>query len=560
MNTEPAVRKQLQTLRRDPQAVWQIGLGTIPMCFDGITVNPTVACCVDRTHQTAGIPKDVDGDPDDHAAGFQAARVAFLGFALGDDSTEAQGFLPSRVEFDRVDLVQSFESFLDGLAVEVALVPTLDGWNQAMGQFVQIAEERTDALLSTPLSGGLIKPDPTPPLTARKAVKHADIVELAEAARAFFTAAPWQHFDGHDLIYFDAPKPPVGLTSAVVMGSGGEEFGLVFFDGPEDLRYLIRANKEGVTSAGMEAAMDRWAVHFEPADSLPPADLAYWKKHRLPASAPGIYPIPVWYGRLGDTKRPGAEQLRYLSAVLRALAGTDPPGDATSWSVPVPRQGKTSRFRMSRVRVEDASDSAHGANADDTRHVLDLRLNDITPSIWRRVSVPSWMTLGNLHDVLQILFDWNDGHLHEFAPPRRGPRRSCDAIYGPMDDDENFIGLGHALRDEDAYTLSEILAVAKERLVYTYDFGDNWEVMISVVSIDPDDHAEEADHPMLLDGQRAGPPDDCGGPGGYAMMLEALGDPDHSEHAGFAEWLGEGFDPELFDLRSLNRQLRRFFR
>ncbi|MGI8782647.1 MAG: IS1096 element passenger TnpR family protein [Acidobacteriota bacterium] len=34
------------------------------------------------------------------------------------------------------------------------------------------------------------------------------------------------------------------------------------------------------------------------------------------------------------------------------------------------------------------------------------------------------------------------------------------------------------------------------------------------------------------------PPEDCGGPWGYADFLEAIGNPEHERHEEFVEWVG----------------------
>lgn len=39
------------------------------------------------------------------------------------------------------------------------------------------------------------------------------------------------------------------------------------------------------------------------------------------------------------------------------------------------------------------------------------------------------------------------------------------------------------------------------------------------------------------------PPEDCGGPWGYAEKLEALGDPQHEYHEEALETLGDDHDP-----------------
>ena len=61
--------------------------------------------------------------------------------------------------------------------------------------------------------------------------------------------------------------------------------------------------------------------------------------------------------------------------------------------------------------------------------------------------------------------------------------------------------------------------------------------------IEPD---HKTKYPICLEGERACPPEDCGGICGYEYLLEALADPDHKEHQGMREWVGE-FDPDKFE-------------
>jgi hypothetical protein len=62
--------------------------------------------------------------------------------------------------------------------------------------------------------------------------------------------------------------------------------------------------------------------------------------------------------------------------------------------------------------------------------------------------------------------------------------------------------------------------------------------------------------PACLAGENACPPDDVGGPHGYALLLEILGDRSHEEHVDMARWIGGVFDPKGFDLNRLNREWR----
>ena len=45
-------------------------------------------------------------------------------------------------------------------------------------------------------------------------------------------------------------------------------------------------------------------------------------------------------------------------------------------------------------------------------HILLLQIN---PPIWRRLHVPSDISIATCTDLLQIAFDWSDFHLHRFV-------------------------------------------------------------------------------------------------------------------------------------------------
>jgi hypothetical protein len=55
-------------------------------------------------------------------------------------------------------------------------------------------------------------------------------------------------------------------------------------------------------------------------------------------------------------------------------------------------------------------------------------------------------------------------------------------------------------------------------------------------------------YPLCVAGQRACPPEDCGGPWAYPDFVEAISHPDHPSHEELLGWVGGEFDPERFDL------------
>lgn len=62
-------------------------------------------------------------------------------------------------------------------------------------------------------------------------------------------------------------------------------------------------------------------------------------------------------------------------------------------------------------------------------------------------------------------------------------------------------------------------------------------------------------YPICVAGERACPPEDCGGPPGYMDFLQRFNDPSDSEHDDLVRWVGGIFDPEGFDVNAVNRLL-----
>jgi hypothetical protein len=172
---------------------------------------------------------------------------------------------------------------------------------------------------------------------------------------------------------------------------------------------------------------------------------------------------------------------------------------------------------------------------------LRISLADHLPTIWRRLLVPGEIKLSKLHDILQAAMGWEDYHLHLF--------QIGDASYGRMDDDLDEDDI-----DEDSVVLSGLVQ-APMRFSYQYDFGDDWQHEVVVESIEPVPVILK--WAVCLDGQRACPPEDCGGAGGFQRFLEAVGHPDHDDHDELVEWFGRPFDPEGFSVAGANAALQR---
>ena len=167
----------------------------------------------------------------------------------------------------------------------------------------------------------------------------------------------------------------------------------------------------------------------------------------------------------------------------------------------------------------------------------------IEPPIWRRFTIPARKTLEELHDAIQVMFSWDDYHLRQFTIGRKK--------YGLPDPDELFeiIDL-----DDSQFELHQVIQKEEQKFKYVYDFGDNWEIDLKVEKILESSPREK--YAICLEGKRNAPPEDVGGAPGYEEFLQAISDPTNDMHDELLEWIGGEFDPEAFDLQTINELLK----
>ena len=172
---------------------------------------------------------------------------------------------------------------------------------------------------------------------------------------------------------------------------------------------------------------------------------------------------------------------------------------------------------------------------------LKVTLNDVEPKVVRRIEVPADIKLDRLHLTLQAALGWTNSHLFEIRARDVGwGQPSPDWPDGPLD--ARKAKLIDVLEDAGTKTLR-----------YLYDFGDGWEHSIKVERlIDPEPGVL---YPRLIEVSGRCPPEDCGGPWGYAELLEAIKDPTHERHAELTEWIGDDFDPDADEVEWLTTEV-----
>jgi hypothetical protein len=175
---------------------------------------------------------------------------------------------------------------------------------------------------------------------------------------------------------------------------------------------------------------------------------------------------------------------------------------------------------------------------------LKITLLGTMPPIWRRLLVPADFTLAQLHDVLQAAMGWHACHMHEFSAGRRH--------FGKPNPEDRLMGMP-PVENERMVRLSSLLGRVGAKVVYTYAMGDSWEhgiVLEKRLPVDPD-----RAYPVCTGGERACPPEDCGGIGGFYDLLDALGDPTHEQHDELLDWVGGDYDPDAFSIVEVNQML-----
>ncbi len=165
---------------------------------------------------------------------------------------------------------------------------------------------------------------------------------------------------------------------------------------------------------------------------------------------------------------------------------------------------------------------------------LKIGIKGAKPPIWRRVLVEDDMTYKSMHMIIQDIYDWYGGHLHEFITANRN---YTDLEFG------NDFG-----EDENKFTIGEDLREIGDKIAYVYDFGDDWEHEIKLEDILESD--EDAYYPKCVKGKGRGPLEDIGGIWAYNTIVEAYKKGNKETLDEF--YVDEDFDPMEFDLAKVN--------
>lgn len=164
----------------------------------------------------------------------------------------------------------------------------------------------------------------------------------------------------------------------------------------------------------------------------------------------------------------------------------------------------------------------------DELYQFKITLNGSTPPIWRRFVVNNDMTLFEFHEIIQHVMGWENYHFYSFQVGKQ-------MMVMPEMDLSSF---GEDAVFANELCLHDVLKRVGQKIIYTYDFGDDWQHDIvfekRLPAKDPDDF------PVCIEGEMPCPPEECGGMCDYYMQIES----------------GDLEDRGTFDLDEVNKNLR----
>lgn len=184
---------------------------------------------------------------------------------------------------------------------------------------------------------------------------------------------------------------------------------------------------------------------------------------------------------------------------------------------------------------------------DGKSYQFEITLAETDPQIWRRIEVPSSLTLANLHTVIQLAMGWQDFHLHKFQGGMK--------VFGPQLADDY---IDTKTLDESRYILSDLEKEFLQGVVYTYDFDDTWEHVVMLEKVNSKSEASLL--PRVLNGANACPPEDIGGATMYEEFIKYLsgaGDVELMKYFDNPDL--QSFDPSYFNLQLHDQLLQSWY-
>lgn len=208
-------------------------------------------------------------------------------------------------------------------------------------------------------------------------------------------------------------------------------------------------------------------------------------------------------------------------------------------------------------------------------------LNDYKPKIWRRFQVLNNITMARLGYIIMTMFEMQASHLFCFDIPVADNFRKCVGehitnkgnssdidlfetrpelakLHIELPNEDDFSDFDGRIMDAAETKVKNVLTEKSEIMVFSYDYGDGWEVKIVLEEVIIDTELPGKELPRVLDGEGYGIIEDCGGTGGLKEIEKAFKKKKGSQYKQYCEWLGtKELDLSVFDIDDMNFRLKK---
>lgn len=208
-------------------------------------------------------------------------------------------------------------------------------------------------------------------------------------------------------------------------------------------------------------------------------------------------------------------------------------------------------------------------------------LDDYQPKVWRRFQVLNNISVARLGYILMTMYEMQASHLYSFDVPVAENFRKCvgehlyNATNGKVIDifterpdlantrielpsEDDFGDYQGCTLDASETKIKNVLTKAGEVMTFSYDFGDGWEIKLTLEQIIEDKELPGKELPRVLEGAGYGIIEDCGGVGGLEELAKAFKKKKGSQYKQYSEWLGvEDLDLVSFDISDMNFRLKK---
>jgi hypothetical protein len=172
---------------------------------------------------------------------------------------------------------------------------------------------------------------------------------------------------------------------------------------------------------------------------------------------------------------------------------------------------------------------------------------------WRRIMTPADITFRQLHEILQAVFDWKSQHIYDFKVFDQTDKLVLRVISENEEVYESSADYRILYDTEVSFT---DFAQKDFRIIYCYDYGDNWEHEITYQGTVYD---YNKNYPVCLMGEGNPPPEDIGGISGYGKFLDIMADPGNERYRNVHQWAQSQWYND-FDMDLTNRKLKNILR